>query len=84
MWKGRPVVASSIGGIKDQIEHEKTGLLLADPTDLKAFGDAVSRLLSKPDDAAAMGKAGQERVRQSFLSDRHLKQYAELFARLDS
>jgi trehalose synthase len=84
MWKGRPVVASSIGGIKDQIEHEKTGLLLDDPTDLKAFGVAVSRLLSKPDDAAEMGKAGQERVRQSFLSDRHLKQYAELFARLDS
>lgn len=84
MWKARPVVASSIGGIKDQIEHQKTGVRLEDPTDLKAFGDAVSRLLALPDVGATMGKAAQETVRQNFLTDRHLRQYAELFARLDA
>jgi trehalose synthase len=31
MWKGRPVVASRIGGIETQIVHDETGLLLDDP-----------------------------------------------------
>ena len=45
MWKARPVVASAVGGIVDQIEHERSGLLLPDPRDGVAFGAAVVRLL---------------------------------------
>jgi trehalose synthase len=43
MWKGRPVVASAVGGIQDQIEDGITGLLVA-PHDLPAFGAKVSAL----------------------------------------
>lgn len=82
MWKARPVVASNIGGIADQIEHERSGLLLNDPADLRAFGDAVSRLLTDQDLASRLGTAAQERVRRHFLNDRHLKQYADLLWRL--
>ena len=32
MWKARPVVASRIGGIQDQIVDGKSGILLDDPT----------------------------------------------------
>jgi len=84
MWKGRPVVASRIGGIQDQIEHEKSGLLLDDPNDLAAFGRAVDGLLDNPARAAEMGQAAQERVRAHFLNDRHLEQYVDLFLRLAS
>jgi trehalose synthase len=83
MWKARPVVASRIGGIQDQIENEKTGILLDDPTDLKACGKAISWLLAEPQIANEMGSAGMERVRGYFLNDRHLKQYVELFTRLE-
>nr|MDQ3879116.1 glycosyltransferase [Actinomycetota bacterium] len=38
MWKGRSVVASRIGGIQDQIEDGKTGLLVNDPKDLDEYG----------------------------------------------
>jgi trehalose synthase len=82
MWKGRPVVASRVGGIKDQIEDQKTGLLLDDPTDLRAFGAAVTRLLTDRQVAAEMGTAAQERVREMFLNNRHLMQYAHLLSRL--
>ena len=47
MWKGRPVVASRVGGIQDQIEDGRTGFLV-DPGDLRAFGERVSALLRRP------------------------------------
>jgi trehalose synthase len=77
MWKGRPVVASDVGGIRDQIEDGQTGYLV-EPTDLAAFADRVNRLLGDPRDAERMGEAAQIRVRDLFLGPRHLGQYVEL------
>ena len=77
MWKGRPVVASDVGGIRDQIEDGQTGYLV-EPTDLAAFADRVNRLLGDPHDAERMGEAAQIRVRDLFLGPRHLGQYVEL------
>jgi trehalose synthase len=77
MWKGRPVVASEIGGIRGQIEDGRTGFLV-DPADLRSFGERVSALLSDPHGAERMGAAAQTRVRQLFLGPRHLGQYVEL------
>ena len=57
MWKVRPVVASAVGGIVDQIDHGEHGLLLDDPHDLGAFGSAVEELLRDPAEAARLGKA---------------------------
>jgi len=82
MWKERPVVASRIGGIQDQIVDGESGLLVEDPNDLTAFGEAVASLLRDGDRAAAMGKRARERVRAEFLGPRHLLQYVELFQRL--
>jgi trehalose synthase len=45
MWKRRPVVASAVGGIVDQIEDGTHGRLVDDPSDLRAFGAAVESLL---------------------------------------
>jgi trehalose synthase len=81
MWKGRPVVASRVGGIQDQIEDGRTGVLV-DPHDLEAFGRAVSELLSDPHRAERIGEAAQARVRDHFLGPRHLGQYVELLARV--
>jgi trehalose synthase len=79
MWKARPVVASRIGGIQDQVVDGETGLLLDDPTDLEAFGGAVVALLGEPDLAERMGQEGRRRVRDAYLGPRHLMQYLELF-----
>jgi trehalose synthase len=82
MWKGRPVIASSIGGIRDQIVDGVSGLLLSDPEDLGAFAATLKRVIDDPDLAARLGAAGRERVRDLFLGDRHLIRYIELFASL--
>ena len=81
MWKGRPVVASAIGGIREQIEDGRTGFLV-EPHDLRAFGERVSGLLANPHDAERMGAAAQTRVRDLFLGPRHLGQYVELLERV--
>jgi trehalose synthase len=82
MWKARPVVATRIGGIQDQIVHGSTGLLVDDPHDLRAFGEAVTTLLDNAQDAARMGKEAQSRVRDEFLGPRHLMQYVDLIGKL--
>ena len=82
MWKARPVVASRIGGIQDQIAHGETGMLLDEPADLRAFGDAVRGLLDDPDRANAIGQEAQERVRDEFLAVRSLMQYIDLIERI--
>jgi trehalose synthase len=82
MWKSRPVVASAIGGIRDQIEHDVSGLLLDDPRDGTALAAALSSLLSDPARCEAMGRAAHLRVRDHYLADRHLIQYVELFGQL--
>jgi trehalose synthase len=82
MWKGRPVVASAIGGIQDQIVDGRTGLLVRDPHDLAEFGDRVLRVLEDQALADAIGRAAREEVRDSFLAPRHLLQYVDLLERL--
>ena len=77
LWKSRPVVASAVGGIQDQIDHGVDGLLV-DPTDPGAFGRAVSRLLTDPELAARMGRAAHQRVSTAYLEPRHLAEWVGL------
>jgi trehalose synthase len=83
MWKARPVVASAVGGIQDQIVDEVEGLLLPDPTDLAFFARALGRLLADPALGRRLGERARERVREEFLGLRHLVQYAEVIEDLD-
>jgi trehalose synthase len=82
MWKGRPVVASRVGGIQDQIEDGRDGLLVDDPRDLDAFAAALGQLLANPRLADRLGAAGHLRALTDFLPDRHLDQYVGLFSTL--
>jgi trehalose synthase len=83
MWKARPVLASAVGGIQDQIEDGVSGVLLKDPTDLEAFAYSLRRLLEETARARSLGEAAQKRVRERFLGVRHLIEYARLFEQLD-
>jgi len=81
MWKARPVVASRVGGIREQIEDGASGSLV-EPHDLSAFGSAVLGYLSDTARAERTGAAARERVRAHFLGSRHLLQYLDLLSSL--
>jgi trehalose synthase len=82
MWKKKPVIASAVGGITDQIEDNVSGVLLDDPSDLDRFATIAADLFRDPERRARIGAAAHERVVGEYLGDRHLIQYGELFASL--
>jgi trehalose synthase len=84
MWKARPVVASAVGGIQDQIVSGEHGLLLDDSTDAEAFSSLLNVVLSDEGYADKLGELARERVRTEYLPIRHLRQYAELLERVDT
>jgi trehalose synthase len=81
MWKSRPVVASQVGGIQDQIVDGETGFLVP-PRDLAAFGERVVRVMRDPKLAVRLGNAARDRVVGEFLGPRHLTQYVDLLDRI--
>jgi len=83
MWKARPVLASAVGGIQDQIEDGVSGVLLKDPADLDGFAEALGSLLENPERVQRLGAAARERVRERFLGVDHLLKYAEVIRRID-
>jgi phosphatidylinositol alpha-1,6-mannosyltransferase len=72
---GRPVVAGDSGGAREALLDGVTGHLV-DGANVEQVADAVSALLEDPARAAAMGRAGRERVERSFTWPRAAEQLA--------
>jgi glycosyltransferase involved in cell wall biosynthesis len=68
MSHGRPVVATSVGGLRDLVVDGETGIVvpLRDPAALRA---ALERLLGDPELRRRLGAAGRERAREHFSWD---------------
>jgi glycosyltransferase involved in cell wall biosynthesis len=81
MAAGKPVVATSVGGIPEVVQPEHTGLLVP-PGDPAALAKAVLRLLNNTEQAQAMGRAGQKLVREQFSRAAMAQQTAELYLEL--
>jgi trehalose synthase len=81
LWKGKPVVSTTVGGIPSQISDGKNGLIVA-PNDDDAFADAILRMLRNPDWATELGRAGRETVREKFLLTRLMSDYLDLMCDL--
>ena len=75
-----PVVATSVGGIPELIEHEVTGLLTA-PGEAGAFADGLERLLSEPHLRRRMGAAARLRIEERFSLGRQMDQMLDIWSR---
>jgi trehalose synthase len=82
MWKAKPVVASRLGGIQDQIVDGESGVLIDDPRDLEGFAATIRNLLDDPDRSRRLGEAARRRVKDRFLAVGRLTEYVELVASL--
>lgn len=75
---GKPVVAAAHGGSLETVRHERTGWLVP-PGDPVAMADALSRALTDPERANAMGQAGRKWVRTRFNTRRMQEATAKLY-----
>jgi glycosyltransferase involved in cell wall biosynthesis len=68
MAHGRPVVATSVGGLRDLVVDGTTGLVVP-PRDPAALRRALERLLADAELRRRLGSAGRERAREHFSWD---------------
>jgi phosphatidylinositol alpha 1,6-mannosyltransferase len=80
MAHGRPVVAGNVGGLRDLVVHEETGLLVP-PGDVAALREALTRLLGDSDLRRRFGEAGRARIAEHFtwsrFADETLRAYED-------
>jgi len=75
LWKGRPTVASRVGGIPLQIADGEGGFLVPSPEEAAR---RCIELLTDPELAKRLGRAGKERVRANFLTPRLLRDWLQM------
>ena len=78
---GTPVVATSVGGIPEQIDEAQSGFLVS-PGDASALADRVRLLLSTPSLREIMGKQAAEAARRRFTFDRQADAYLAWYQEL--
>jgi trehalose synthase len=82
-WKGKPVVASRVGGIPVQIKDGFNGFLV-EAGDEDGFADRIVRVLQDPDLGRTLGESGRNSVRENFLITRLLGDYLDLLNDLNN
>ena len=80
LWKGRPMIAGDVGGIPLQIENGVSGYLVSSPEEA---AKRTTEVLSDPELAKRIGKAGKEHAREHFLTPRLLRDWLRMFGNLD-
>lgn len=78
MWKRRPVVASAVGGIQDQIRDGVEGLLVYEPRNADETATAIRRILRDAELARRLGEAAHDRACRDYTSIASLERWAEL------
>jgi len=79
LWKGKPVIASAVGGIPLQIAHKYSGILTYS---LEGTAYYLKQLLQDPNYASKLSANGREHIKNNFLITRHIRDYLLLFLSL--
>ncbi len=79
LWKGKPVIGGSVGGIKLQVINHHTGFLVNTP---EGLAQRARYILTHRLGAERMSRKAREFVRENFLLTRHLREYLTLMVGL--
>ena len=80
LWKGRPTIGGNVGGIPLQIVDGESGFLVDSP---EQAAERSLEILSEPEVAMKLGRAGKEYARTHFLTPRLLRDWLKLFQDLE-
>ena len=80
LWKGRPVIGGSVGGIKLQLLNGVTGFLVHSP---EGAANRAIELLGDESLRKTIGANGHQHVRQNFLTTRHVRDYLLLMLAME-
>ncbi|MGA1995734.1 MAG: glycosyltransferase family 4 protein [Bryobacteraceae bacterium] len=80
MSAGVPVIASDVGGLKEAVAHEESGLLVEN--DSHAIARAIRRLLDDRDAAGRMGRNARQRVAEKFTIDNMARGTLDVYHRV--
>jgi glycosyltransferase involved in cell wall biosynthesis len=78
MAAGKPVVATTVGGIPEFVVSGESGLLVK-PGDAVSLAQAIKQLLDQPEYARSIARAGQNRARKSYSIEKSVKRHEELY-----
>lgn len=77
---GKPVIATTVGGLPDMVEHGQTGLLVP-PRDVENLAEAMIRLLGDRELRQRMGAAGREKLARECAAPVVAAQTIEVYRR---
>ncbi len=81
MASGLPVVATTVGGIPEMVERGSSALLVP-PHEPELLAEAITRVLTSPLQAAAMGTAGRRIARHRFDVNRQVGELVAEYRRI--
>lgn len=76
-----PVVATDVGGNAEAVENGVSGFIIPSD-DPAALSEAITRLLSNPSQAQAMGKAGRNLVIEKFTTKAMMDKISAAYQKL--
>ena len=75
---GKPVIASNIGGIPEQVEHNKTGLLF-EPTNVEQLKECILKYWNNPDLVIEHSKNAYEKAKTKYTEERYYNELINVY-----
>lgn len=81
MAMGKPVIASSVGGVPEMIDNANSGMLVP-PANVPALAERIALLAADPELRAKLGANARSKVISTFTMDRMIRGHEALYTEI--